>query len=152
MFERRAALKKNEFNKFLEYTESTIMLILTVIVIMLLVFSIIDVVILVIRDILDAPRFHMNVNNLQEMLGFVLLILIGVELLESIKTYFLEKKVHVEVVLIIAIIAIARKIIILDFKKYSALMILAMALIFLVLCLGYYVIKRARLEEHKTLE
>jgi uncharacterized membrane protein (DUF373 family) len=126
------------------------MLILTFVVIALLAFSIIDLVGLVVRDILDTPRMHMSVSNLQEMLGFVLLILIGVELLESIKTYFLEKKVHVEVVLMIAIIAIARKIIILNFKELSASAIIAIGVIFLVLCLGYYVIKRTRLEEQKA--
>jgi uncharacterized membrane protein (DUF373 family) len=128
------------------------MLILTAVVIALLAFSIIDLVDLIVRDILDAPRIHINVNNLQEMLGFVLLILIGVELLESIKTYFLEKKVHVEVVLMIAIIAIARKIIILNFKELSASGIMAIGVIFLVLCLGYYIIKRARIEEQRSLK
>ena len=83
------------------------------------------------------------------MLGFVLLILIGVELLESIKVYLLEKKVHVEVVLMIAIIAIARKVIILNFKETTGDIIIAIGLVIIALCIGYYLIKRSRLEEQK---
>jgi uncharacterized membrane protein (DUF373 family) len=43
--------------------------------------------------------------------------LIGIELLETIKAYLLEKVVHVEIVIEVALIAIARKVI--NNKKYT---------------------------------
>ena len=48
------------------------------------------------------------------VLGGFLLVLIGVELLDTIKAYFLENAIHVEIVVLLAIIAIARKVILLD--------------------------------------
>jgi len=44
--------------------------------------------------------------------------------LETIKAYLLDKVVHVEIVLEVALIAIARKVIILDLEKYSSLTVL----------------------------
>ena len=48
------------------------------------------------------------------MLGGFLLVLIGIELLDTIKAYFRENTIHVEIVILLAIIAIARKVILLD--------------------------------------
>ena len=50
-----------------------------------------------------------------------LLVLIGVELLETVKMYLAKKTVHVEVVFTVAMIAIARKVIILDVKELFSL-------------------------------
>ena len=48
------------------------------------------------------------------VLGAFLLVLIGVELLDTIKAYFRENAIHVEIVVLLAIIAVARKVILLD--------------------------------------
>jgi len=142
-------MKNAGFDRFLQYLESLVMLLLTTIVVAILVFTTIDLVALVVIDIYTPPLFLISVTKLQEMLGFVLLILIGVELLESIKTYLTEKLIHVEVVLMIAIIAVARKVIILNFKETSSDIIIAISLVIIALCLGYYLIRRSRLEEKK---
>ncbi len=56
--------------------------------------------------------------NLPEIFGFFMLILIGIELLETIRAYLVENVVHVEVVIEVALIAIARKVIIPLFPAY----------------------------------
>ena len=48
------------------------------------------------------------------LLGAFLLVLIGVELLDTIKAYFHENAIHVEIVVLLAIIAVARKVILID--------------------------------------
>jgi hypothetical protein len=72
-----------------------------------------------------------------------LLVLIGIELLDTIKVYFKKHDIHVEVVMLVALIAIARKIILLDFDKYSGIEVLGIASIVIALALGYYLIKKA---------
>jgi uncharacterized membrane protein (DUF373 family) len=57
-----------------------------------------------------------------------MLVLIGIELLETImKTYITQKQPHYEVVLSVAIIAIARKVIILDIKEVDSLSLVGIA-------------------------
>jgi len=54
-----------------------------------------------------------------------------------------EEMVHVEVILLVAIIAIARKVIILDVKTVAPLTLIGVAAIILELSIGYYCLKRA---------
>jgi uncharacterized membrane protein (DUF373 family) len=63
-----------------------------------------------------------------------LLVLIGVELLETIKAYLRDNIIHVDIVAEVALIAIARKVIILDLAEHDGLTVLAIAA--LVLALG----------------
>jgi uncharacterized membrane protein (DUF373 family) len=97
-----------------------------------------------VKDIISPPIFIINVNDLLEIFGMFLLVLIGIELLETIKTYSSESKIHLEVVFMVAMIAIARKIIILDLKEISNFTLIGLAAVIFSLSVGYYLIKRER--------
>jgi uncharacterized membrane protein (DUF373 family) len=71
-----------------------------------------------------------------------MLVLIGVELLETIKAYLVEGVVHVEIVLEVALIAVARKVIILDLEKYGSLTLVGIAALVLALAIASYAVKR----------
>ncbi len=71
------------------------------------------------------------------------MILIGLELIETIKVYLVEDMVHVEIIFLVAIIAITRKVIILDIKSVASLTLIGVAAIIVALSVGYYVLKKA---------
>ena len=72
-----------------------------------------------------------------------MLVLIGIELLDTIsKTYMSESTDHTQIVMAVAIIAISRKVIILDVKELSGLALVGIAAIILALSVGYFLIKR----------
>src|SRR5690606_29327674 len=62
----------------------------------------------------------LNLHDLLEVLRFFMMVLIGLELLETIKNYLAQHALHVEVVILVAMIAVARKVIILDMKEIAA--------------------------------
>ena len=97
----------------------------------------------VVVSALASSTFVMDLDVLMDLFGVFMLVLIGIELLDTIKVYFKEHVIHVEVVMLVAIIAIARKIILVDFGKYSAAEMLAVAAIVLALAAGYYLIKKS---------
>lgn len=97
---------------------------------------------MIVQDILSAPAFLLEVTELLDIFGFFLLVLIGVELLETIKAYFDEHVVHGEVVLEVAMIAIARKIITLDVKELSSLTLIGIAAIVVALAVAFFFAKR----------
>jgi len=99
---------------------------------------------LIITDILTAPIVLLEINELLDIFGFFLLVLIGVELLETIRSYLAENVVHVEVVVEVAMIAIARKVIILDVKEISSMTLVGIAAILVALTIAYFVLKRWR--------
>ena len=70
-----------------------------------------------------------------------MLVLIGLELLETIRAYISEHVVHAEVVIEVAIIAIARKVIILDVKELDPLALIGIAAIIVALGGVYWIIK-----------
>jgi uncharacterized membrane protein (DUF373 family) len=103
---------------------------------------------IIIKDIMNPPMFLLEIDDLLEIFGFFLLVLIGIELLETIKAYLVENIVHVEIVLEVALIAIARKAIILDIEKYEGLTILGTAGLILAVAIAYYAVKRRIIARH----
>lgn len=97
---------------------------------------------IIIKDILTPPVFLLEIHELFEIFGLFMLVLIGIELLETIiKTYTHQNVNHAKIVMAVALIAIARKVIILDLEKYSGLSLTGIAAIILALSLGFYLIQ-----------
>ncbi len=99
---------------------------------------------LIVQDIISPPLFLLEIGELLDIFGLFLLVLIGIELLETIKAYLKESVVHVEVVFILAMIAIARKVIILDIKDVDALTLIGIGVIIIALSVGYWFVRQAR--------
>jgi uncharacterized membrane protein (DUF373 family) len=98
---------------------------------------------IIIKDIITPPLFFLEINELFDIFGMFMLVLIGIELLETIaKTYTNQNANHAKIVMAVAIIAIGRKVIILDVEKYSEQSLIGIAAIILALSIGYYLIQR----------
>ena len=92
---------------------------------------------IIVQDILTPPVVLLEINELLDVFGFFLLVLIGIELLETIKTYLVEHVIHAEIVLEVAMIAIARKVIILDVKELPSATLLGIAAIIITLAVAF---------------
>lgn len=110
---------------------------------LLLILATLQLGYLIIINILQSDVFLLDMDVLMDLFGVFLLVLIGIELLDTIKVYFKKHDIHVEVVILVAIIAIARKVILLDMDHYSGLEIIGIAAVIVALTLGYYLIKKA---------
>jgi len=97
---------------------------------------------LIIKDVITPPIILLEINELLDIFGLFLLVLLGIELVSTLKTYLTENQVHVEVVFTVALIAIGRKVIILDVKELSSLSLMGIAAIVISLSVGYYLVKR----------
>jgi uncharacterized membrane protein (DUF373 family) len=133
---------------FLKKFEHAVIVSLISMMILVVLLSTVELGWIIIKDILTPPIILLDINELLEIFGFFLLVLIGVELLETIKAYLLEKVVHVEIVLEVALIAIARKVIILDLEKYDSLTVLGMAGLILAVAVAFYVVRRKINKSH----
>ena len=88
-------------------------------------------------------------NELLGLFGYFLLVLIGAELLATVIAYIDEKVIHVEVVIMIAIIAMARSVVLLDTGSTDPMDLFGIAAIIIALCAGYFFLKRGGLHSHK---
>lgn len=90
----------------------------------------------------ESDMLLIDLDNILNIFGVFLLVLIGIELLDTIKVYFRENVIHVEVVILVALIAISRKVIVLDLDEYSGFEVISVAAVILALSGGYYLIKK----------
>ncbi len=129
--------------------ERVIILSLMIMMSMVVLLATIELGWIIIKDIFTPPFFLLEINELFEIFGLFMLVLIGIELLETIaKTYTNKDSNHAKIVMAVALIAIARKVIILDVENYSGQALLGIAAIILALSIGYYLIQcKIRLPE-----
>ena len=122
--------------------ESVIIVLLIFLMMGVVLLSTLELGVTLFQQILAPPVYMINLQELLEVLGFFMMVLIGLELLETIKNYLTQHALHVEVVLLVAMIAVSRKVIILDMSQISAAAMAGIALLLFSLAGSYYLIKQ----------
>ena len=101
---------------------------LTLLIALVVLLATIDLAVGLFKDIVfKSTRFLVSIDELLEIMGQFLIILVGFELLETVKAYLRDEAIHAEVVLIVALIALARRVIVVEPSDVSALTLLAEA-------------------------
>lgn len=88
----------------------------------------------------DKTNFN---SELFQLFGLFLNVLIALEILENITAYLKKHVVQVELVIVTSLIAVSRKIIILDLEKKDSNDLIAMAIAVFSLSISYFVIRQA---------
>ena len=107
--------------------------------------SIIELGIILYVDIFDPTDdvLFLEIDELFKVFGFFFIILIGFELVETVEMYFKDNVIHAEVVLLVAVIAVSRKVILLDLEKYDPIAIIGLGIIIVALGACYWLIKQS---------
>jgi len=127
----------------MEKVEKAVVLALVVLMTITVLVSAVELTIILFGELAKPPFGLLDIDNLLQIFGFFFMVLIGLELLESIKTYLRDDQFHVEIVLLVALIALARKVIIVDTKEMTPGMLYGIAGLILSLSTGYYLVKKA---------
>jgi len=123
---------------------------ITGMLVVVMVLSTIHLGVLIGEEIWTPPRFLIPVQGLLEIFGYFLLVLIGVELLETLKAYLKKDVIHVRVVLEVALIAIARKVITEEPKAESSLTLFGIAALILALGVAFYFERQTKMGARHT--
>jgi uncharacterized membrane protein (DUF373 family) len=111
---------------------------LAAMLIVVMVLSTAHLGVLIWEQIMAPPRFLIPVQGLLEIFGYFLLVLIGIELMETLKAYVKKDSIHIRVVLEVALIAMARKVIVEEPNSVPSLTLLGIAALILALALASY--------------
>jgi uncharacterized membrane protein (DUF373 family) len=125
--------------KFEKFFYGTLIVLLMVV----LVFALIELVWAIIAAVTYPTVGLIQSTALVEVLGAFLLVLIGIELLDTMMEYFRENAIHVEIVVLLAIIAISRKVILLDPSLTTGLDLIGIGVVIIGLAGAYYLIRKA---------
>jgi len=122
--------------------ERVIAIALLVLMTIVVVSGVLEVAWVVFNDLFEPPGLFLGVEDLFDIFGLFLMVLIGLELMTSIEMYLEDNVIHAEVMFLVALTAVARKIVILDAKAIDPMTVFAISALVLALSAGYYLLKR----------
>ena len=131
------------FDAFVRIVVSVLMVLMGFVVVL----SVVDLAWNLVRYLVEDFAALPAVAGLFDVFGLFLVVLIGLELLESIRSYVTKHVVRVEVLLLAALMAIARKVIVLDLAQTSPLLLFGLATLILALSSGYFLLRRRKAPE-----
>jgi uncharacterized membrane protein (DUF373 family) len=88
------------------------------------------------------PVFMLTISDILATFGAFMAVLIAIEIFINITVYLRHDVIHVKIVMATALMAIARKVIILDFKVVTPDYIFATAALVLAMSIGYWLVVR----------
>ena len=103
--------------------------------------ALVILVLLVIRELQHAVGQVETIGQLQEavqsLFAGILLVVLGLELMDTLRNYFIEHRLRMELLISVALIAVARHVIQLDYEHTPAGLIGAIALLVFSLAASY---------------
>jgi uncharacterized membrane protein (DUF373 family) len=136
------------FLGFLDRVESLVAKLLSLAMVVVLIFTVFDLCIFLFVALYMPSESRSEKVFIIEIFGLFLNILIALELLENITAYLRKHVVQVELVFITALIAAARKIIILDFEKVSGDQLLGLSAAIFALAISYWLMRQINIKPH----
>jgi uncharacterized membrane protein (DUF373 family) len=128
------------FLHWAEFFENVIAKFLLIAIVLISIYALLDLFLALIQ-IMFTTQLGALGKTLISIFGLFLNLLIALELLENITGYLRKHVLQVELVIVTAIIAVARKLVILDLEKTSGVDLLGLAGAILALTIGYFVIR-----------
>lgn len=112
-----------------------------------------DVVYVLYQRISNHPHFLLDISDIFATFGAFMAVLIAIEIFINIASYLREDVIHVKIVLATAFMAVARKVIVLDYTKDSPDYVFATAALLLALAVAYWlaVVKNTSNDSHGEL-
>ncbi|RNA65818.1 hypothetical protein CR163_005240 [Prosthecochloris sp. ZM_2] len=115
---------------------------LAVLMVLVIIWGIGDVIHVLYTRLSQPPFLLLNINDLLETFGAFLAVLIAIEIFINIRLYLGTNIVPVKLVVATALMAISRKVIILDLEKITSDYLLGIAAVVLGLGLSYWLITK----------
>ncbi len=138
----KGSWEDDSFLHNIESIETIISKILSLVMVGVILVAVFDLIVILSQQLFVSPMGFFN-KNLFEFFGLFLNVLIALEILENITAYLRKHVVQVELVIVTSLIAVARKIIILDLKKTEGIDIIGLALAVFSLSLSYWIIRKS---------
>jgi uncharacterized membrane protein (DUF373 family) len=132
--------KDESFMHAIENVEVIVSKVLSILMVLVIIAAIGDLAVFLVRELFDTPYGKFN-TTLFKIFGLFLNILIALEILENITAYLRKHVFQVELVIATSLIAVARKIIILDLEKVSGIDIIGLGIAILSLSISYLIIR-----------
>lgn len=114
--------------------------ILAILMVMVIFWGVGDVLYVMYTNLMAEPFMLLNLTDIFKTFAAFLAVLIAIEIYQNIVLYLSSNVIPLKLVLATALMAIARKVIIIDFKELTPMYIFSIAAVVLALGIAYYVV------------
>jgi uncharacterized membrane protein (DUF373 family) len=115
---------------------------LSILMALVIFWGVFDVVWVLYQRMSANPLYLLNINDILATFGAFMAVLIAIEIFENIVMYLEEHVIQIKLVLATALMAAARKVIVLDFKEIAPPYVFALAAVILALGVTYWLATR----------
>lgn len=120
--------------------------VLAALMVAVIIFGVVDVGWILYTRLTSPPIFILTIGDILATFGAFMGVLIAIEIFQNIILYLREDVIHVKIVLSTALMAIARKVIILDYEQMAPMYIFATGVVLIATGITYYYVHK--LPEH----
>lgn len=131
-----------KFLRFIHIIENFVSKVLSLALILVIFVSLFELILILSKDLLAKEPVGFFGPTIIEIFGLFMNVLIALELLENVTAYLKKHIVQVELVVVTALIAVARKIIIFNPIKHQKSDLFALAAASLALSISYWLIRK----------
>jgi uncharacterized membrane protein (DUF373 family) len=116
--------------------------VLAVLMTFVILMGVVDVVWVLYARMVESPRYVLEISDILATFGTFMAVLIAIEIFVNIVLYLRHDVIHVKLVMATAMMAIARKVIILDFDQQRPEEVAAIAGVVLATSIAYFLVYR----------
>ena len=126
------------FGKMEQYIATTLLVLMGIV----LIAAVAELAYEIVIGLIQPPGFFLDVTELIDTFGLFLMVLIGLELMATMQMYLSDHTIHVEMMFLVALTAVTRKVVILDTAKTEPLLIFGLGVLILALSGGFFLIRK----------
>ena len=134
------AIPNDPFMRGLDKIIKFFVRILAVLMTLLIIFGVCDVVWEMYQLLSAPPIMVLRISDILTLFGAFMAVLIAIEIFTNIAIYLRDDVIHVKIVMATALMAIARKVIVMDYEKTSPEFVYGTAAIVLAMSIGYWLV------------
>ncbi|CDT25384.1 Predicted membrane protein [Vibrio coralliirubri] len=121
---------------------------LSILMVFVIVMGVVDVTWILYQKLTSPPFLVLTISDMLATFGAFMAVLIAIEIFINITVYLRDNVIHVKIVMATALMAIARKVIIIDFETLSAMYLIGIASVMISMSIGYWLVHRLPNESH----
>ncbi|WGL16686.1 phosphate-starvation-inducible PsiE family protein [Microbulbifer bruguierae] len=115
---------------------------LAIMMVLIILWGVADVLFVVYQRLMVSPKFLLSVSDIFDVFGGFMVVLIAVEIFINIRLYLGTNVLPIQLVIATALMAIARKVIILDFSDITPDYIFSVAAVVFALGVSYWLVSK----------
>ncbi len=115
---------------------------LGLLMIVVIISGVVDVAWTIYQRFEAEPRFILTMSDILLTFGAFMVVLIAIEIFQNIILYLRDDVIHVKIVLATALMAIARKVIILDYEELEPMYIFATGVVLVATGITYFFVHK----------